>query len=311
MLKGYQIKEKIRDGSVGTVWKALSPKGETVAIKRIFRKNADVAKKLKQFRHEATLTARLDHPSIIKVHEFVDLPPQPFIVMEYFDSENLKFCIQQAPKRIDGMEFGILRQAAEALAYIHSKNIIHKDLKPDNILVSTGSDVRLIDFSLGETKMDRLLQFGRKTEGSPLYMAPEQIRGQKCDTRSDIYALGVVMYEVITKVPPFTAPSMELIFQKHLQEVPVPLSQKVPAISSEMNEIVLRMLSKKRENRPQDLTMVLHELLKWEKKLLPVRKSQVLPCPEPGSPELDPDADPEEYYDPDKVSKPDTQQENG
>ena len=314
MLKGYRITEKIRDGSVGTVWKALSPKGETVALKRIFRKNAEISRRLRRFRHEASLTAGLDHPSIVKVIEFKDVEPLPFIVMEYFESENLKHCIHKLPDRVTGQEFRILRQTAEALAYIHSKNIIHKDIKPENILVSADSDVRLIDFSLGETRMDRLFQFGRKIEGSPLYMSPEQVQGLRCDSRSDIYSLGTVIYEVITKTPPFTAPSMERIFQKHIRELPVPLSQKVPSISSELNELVLRMLAKKRERRPQDLTMVLHELQKWEKKHLAVRVRQVVPCPDPVSPDFDPDADPDEYYDPDKVSnpevKPDPKEEN-
>jgi len=204
-LKGYLVQDKIKDGSVGTVWRATNSRDQVFALKQIALDNARVAAKVRQFKKEATLTQELQHPNIIKVFEYVDAKPQPFFVMEYFDSENLKFSMAQLPGRVHKKEFQILMQVAGALDFVHAKGIVHKDIKPENVLVNERSEARLIDFSLASTKWDRLLQFGKKVEGTPMYMAPEQIRGDKCDARTDLYSFGAMMYELLTKRPPFMA----------------------------------------------------------------------------------------------------------
>ena len=181
-LKGYLLQEKIRDGSVGTVWRATDSKQQVVAIKQMSPAAAADPDKVKAFEKEASLTQKLAHKSIIRVVEMLDCSP-PAFVMEYFESENLKYALWNMPQRIVKHEFRILRQVADALAFVHSQGVVHKDIKPENVLVNAKQEVRLIDFSLAQTKMDRILQFSRRIEGTPLYMAPEQIRGEKCDPR--------------------------------------------------------------------------------------------------------------------------------
>ncbi len=278
ILRGYQIVEKIKDGSVGTVWRATNSRNETFAIKQISQKNAARGDKVKQFKREATLTQELKHPGIIKVYDYVDHGSQPFFVMEYFESENLKYAMWHLPERVYKYEFHILRQIAEALSYLHGKGIIHKDLKPENVLVDARSSVRLIDFSLAQTKMDRMLQFGRRVEGTPLYMAPEQVQGKKCDNRSDIYSFGVMMYELLTKRPPFLGTTPAALLEKHIREPATPMKHIVKTIAPELDQVVLRMLAKKPEDRYQDMASVLFELSKWEKKDTVIRLRQVEPA---------------------------------
>lgn len=278
-LRGYEITEKIRDGSVGTVWKARNPKGEVVAVKQISAKNARIPHKLKEFQREAALTRSLRHPQIIRVYEYVNLEPQPFFSMEYFESESLKHAIAYLPERLYKKEFHILRLVAEALEYLHAQGIVHKDVKPENVLVSEDAEVRLIDFSLAKTKWDRMLQFGKKVEGTPLYMAPEQLRGEKCDPRTDIYSFGTLAYELLARNAPFMAPDQDQIIQKQLKERPAPLMSHVPTISPEVNAFIFQMLEKDPDKRIPDMKFVLKHLSNWDDKDTSVRIRQVAPLP--------------------------------
>jgi len=277
ILKGYQIVEKIKDGSVGTVWKATK-NNQTYALKILAEKHLAHAGKVRQFKKEATLTQRMAHPNIVKVYEYLDHRPGPFFAMEYFESENLKYAMWHRPERVYKYEFKILRQAADALRTIHSAGVVHKDVKPENLLVDARAEVRLIDFSLGQTKMDRLLQFGRRVEGTPLYMAPEQIRGEKCDPRTDIYAFGVLVYELLTKRPPFLGTTEHAILEKHLKEPPLSMRSHVKTLAPELDALICRMLGKRRDDRFQDMGEVLYELAKWEKKDTVMRLRQVEPA---------------------------------
>ncbi len=276
-IQGYQIVDKIKDGSVGTVWRAVNTKGQLFALKILSEKNAQRPRKVRQFKHEALLTRKLDHRNIIKVFEYHDVNP-PFFTMEFFDSENLKYAMWHQPERVHKYEFPILRQIAEALAYIHAQGIIHKDIKPENVLISDKTEVKLIDFSLGQTKMDRFLQFARRTEGTPLYMAPEQVQGLKCDERSDIYSFGVMMYELLAKRPPFLGTTETALLEKHVKEPAPPIRNFVKTLSPDLEAFLAKLLSKKREDRCADMTTVICELSRWEKRDTVIRLRQVEPA---------------------------------
>jgi serine/threonine-protein kinase len=278
-LKGYLVLDKIKDGSVGTVWRAANSSRKQFALKQIALEHVTDSAKVKQFAKEAVLTKKLTHPNIIRVHEYHDVRPQPFFVMEYFESENLKYAMSQAPERVHKKEFQILMAVADALAYVHEQGIIHKDVKPENVLVSASSDVRLIDFSLSQTKWDRLLQFGRKVEGTPLYMAPEQIRGARCDARTDVYSFGVMMYELLAKRHPFMAESQEKILEKHLREAPVSMRTFVRTIDAALDRFVLRLLNKNPDGRFQTMSDVMQELARWCKQDTVLRLKQVVDAP--------------------------------
>lgn len=278
-LKGYMVIDKIKDGSVGTVWRGVNSAKKQFALKQIALKNANDSSKLRQFMKEASLTRKLSHPNIIKVFDYVDVRPQPFFVMEFFESENLKYAMAHMPERIVKKEFQILMGIADALAYVHAQGIVHKDMKPENVLINGRSEVRLIDFSLAQTKWDRFLQFGKKVEGTPLYMAPEQIRGERCDARTDMYSFGVMMYEMLAKRPLFMADSQDKILQRHLSEAPIPLSAIQPTASRDLDAFVLRLLAKKPEHRYSDMTTVMQELSRWNKCDTVLRMRQVVDAP--------------------------------
>ena len=277
-LKDYKIVEKIKDGSVGAVYRATHPRYKTIAIKVLHPKHVGIARKIRRFRKEAQLGARFRHANIIKVYEYVNVKPQPFFSMEYFDSEELKYAMWHLTERVHTYEFYILRQVAQALEFIHRQGIIHKDLKPENVLVGRDSKIRLIDFSLGQSKVDRLLQFGRRTEGTPLYMAPEQIQGVRCDPRTDIYAFGILIYELLAKRPPFLGTTERNLLEKHVKEPPPPIRKFVKTLAPELEAFIARLLSKRREDRPQSMTDVIFELSRWEKKDTVVRLKQVEPA---------------------------------
>jgi serine/threonine protein kinase len=278
-LKGYLVIDKIKDGSVGTVWRGVNSAKKEFALKQIALKKANDSTQLRLFEKEANLTKKLSHPNIIKVFEYIDAKPQPFFVMEFFESENLKYAMAHMPERVQKKEFQILMAVADALAYVHAQGIVHKDMKPENVLINSRSEVRLIDFSLAQTKWDRFLQFGKRVEGTPLYMAPEQIRGERCDARTDMYSFGVMMYEMLAKRPLFMAESPEKILQRHLNEQPIPLSAIQPTASRDLDAFLLRLLAKKPENRYPDMSTVMQELSRWSKCDTVVRMRQVVDAP--------------------------------
>lgn len=277
ILKGCQIVEKVKDGSVGTVWRARNPQNHSVAIKILAPEHSRLPRKIRQFKHEATLTQKLGHRYIIRVHEYVPASPQPYFIMEYFPSENLKYAMWHMPDRVWKKEFYILRQIAEALAYLHAQGIVHRDVKPENVLINPNAEVRLIDFSLAQSKWDRLLQFGKRVEGTPLYMSPEQIRGERCGPQSDMYSFGVLMYELLAKQPPFIGTTERKILEKHVKEPPPPMSIHVSTISSDLDALVKKMLAKNPADRFKDMTAILFELSRWERKDTQIRIRQVDP----------------------------------
>jgi serine/threonine protein kinase len=276
LIKGYLVIEKIKEGSVGPVWRVTDSRNQVHALKQMSERNAADPDKVRQFRKEATLTRKLAHPNIIKVVDLLDTTPPSFL-MEYFESENLKCALWNAPERVVKHEFRILRQVADALSFVHEQGVVHKDVKPENVLVNAQAEARLIDFSLAQTRMDRLLQFGKRASGTPLYMPPEQIRGEKCDRRADVYSFGVMMYELLTRRPPFLGTTPQAILEKHLKEPPPSMRSWVPTLAQELDAVVLRMLAKKKEDRWPDMTAVYYELAKWEKKDTVIRVRQLGP----------------------------------
>jgi serine/threonine-protein kinase len=261
VLNGYQIIAKIKDGSVGTVWKGRNPFNEDVAIKVLGSQHVRNARKRREFRNEAKIAHSLHHEAIIKVHRFLDADPQPFYVMEYFDSENLKYALANLNDRIRGKEFRILIAICDALHYVHQRGVVHLDVKPENVLISASSEIRLIDFSIARTWWGRLLRMGRsKWGGTPGYMAPEQILGRLVTPATDQYAFGVLAYEMLTRRTPFAATHCAALLDKHLGQSPPPLRSHVRTMPADIDRIVMRMLEKRPRDRWADMAAVSYEL---------------------------------------------------
>jgi serine/threonine-protein kinase len=215
--------------------------------------------------HEATVGKQLAHPNIIKIITVIKDVKNPCIVMEFFPAGSLKL-------RLMGKQFDfikekahtILKQTATALAFMNAKGWVHKDVKLDNLLANSAGEVRLIDFALAERIqtgwMAKMFRRKSKPQGTRSYMSPEQIRGQLLDARADVYSFGASAYELVTRRPPFRGLSAQDLLIKHISEKPMSPRYHNPEVSEEFADLVLRMLAKKKEDRPRDFHQVLMQL---------------------------------------------------
>jgi serine/threonine protein kinase len=217
-------------------------------------------------KHEANVGKQLAHQNVIRIITVSKDSKNPYYVMEFFPAGSLK--IRLLRKQFDFVReriHSILKQGATALAYMNASGWIHRDVKPDNFLVNAAGELRLIDFALSQRIQRESLfskLFRRKTvvQGTRSYMSPEQIRGQHLDGRADIYSFGASAYELVTARPPFRGMSNQDLLNKHIAEKPVTPQVYNPDLTDEFSNLVLRMLAKKREERPRDFHEVLMQL---------------------------------------------------
>ena len=260
-IQGYIIKKLIKEGGFGSVYLAKRAKdNKVVAIKILNPKTASSLKHQMQFFNEVKLLKKLDHPYIIQIYEKLRDAPRPALTMEYFESETLKDLIIRKSDLIEKYGIKIFREIAEALKYLHDKKIIHKDLKPENILVNSKGEVRLIDFSIAE-KLNIFSYFRKRIrEGTPLYLAPEQIKRKHPDCRTDIFSLGATFYYAFTGKPHINASSDKALLQQQLRGVVTKLKKLNKEIPYQLDNVIMRMLKKKPEERYQSMAEMLFEL---------------------------------------------------
>jgi serine/threonine protein kinase len=214
--------------------------------------------------HEAMVGKQLAHPNIIKIMCVVKDDKNPCIVMEFFPVGSLKLRLMAKQfEFIKEKAHTILKQAATALAFMNAKGWVHKDVKLDNILANGAGEVRLIDFALAEripTGWAKMFRRRSKPQGTRSYMSPEQIRGQMLDGRADVYSFGASAYELVAGRPPFRGLSAQDLLVKHISEKPLSPRFHNPEVTEEFADLVLRMLAKKKEDRPRDFHEVLMAL---------------------------------------------------
>jgi len=254
----YRIEQKIGQGGMGVVYLAVHPLiGKRAAIKILKKELCADPHQLERFIDEARVVNQIGHPNIVDVFAFGEMPDgRSYFVMEYLKGETLRARIARSP--IGPIEVGqIVRPLARALEAAHEKGVIHRDLKPDNVFLVAQrneiSTVKLLDF--GIAKLARNDHRVEKTAtgaivGTPQYIAPEQAKGYTIDHRADIYALGGIIYELLTGRPPFVADNAMEMVAKHLMETPLPPSQFAPSVAPELDDLVLRMLAKTPDGRP-------------------------------------------------------------
>jgi len=199
----YRILEKLGEGGMGVVYKAQDTKlKRTVALKFLPSHISESPEEKARFIHEAQSASALNHPNITTIHEIDEFEGQMFIVMEYCEGKTLKQIIEKETpsiKRI--LDLGI--QICEGLTAAHKKEIVHRDIKSDNIMVTQEGQVKITDFGLAKLKGATKLTKSRSTLGTAAYMSPEQASGEEVDSRSDIFSFGVVLYELLTRRLPF------------------------------------------------------------------------------------------------------------
>lgn len=241
----YRITGFLGAGGMGQVYKAIHPGLErTVAVKvlRDFDANPSF---LERFRREAKLAARLAHPSIVAVYDYDTFRGAPYLVMEFVEGRSLKDLIREGPMNpVRCVE--IARAVADALHYAHEQGVVHRDVKPTNVMIEPNGRPRLLDFGLSRSEADGSFSLTGDIIGTPAYMSPEQASGKRgaVDRRSDVYSLGATLYEMLTGRPPLAGGSVLELIARIPDEPPRPPSELRPGLSSALDAAILRALAK-------------------------------------------------------------------
>lgn len=247
ILGNYRILRKIGEGGMGEVYMARDVGLERdVAIKIISSELARNPGLMARFRVEAIAQARLNHPNIVTIHSFEQQKDTYYIVMEYVEGKVLNEIIKETEKMPVKLVLKICSQLLDGIAYAHKKGVLHRDIKPANIFVRPDETVKIGDFGIAKVSgIDGLTRSGA-TVGTLLYSSPEQIRGEKMGPGTDIYSLGVTLYEMLTGVQPFkTGSGSDFEIQKaHLERIPGNPSSINKAVSSDLDAVVMKSLAK-------------------------------------------------------------------
>lgn len=273
----YKILEKLGEGGMGVVYKAEDTKlKRIVALKFLPQHLTSTETEQSRFRQEAQAAAALNHPNICAIHTIEEYDGQQFIDMEFIDGTTLR---QKIPiqKIQDVLTFAI--QVAEALQEAHSKGIVHRDIKADNIMINSRNQVKVMDFGLAKLKGSAMLTKSSSTVGTLAYMSPEQIQGEAVDARSDIFSFGVVLFEMLTGTLPFRGEHEAAMMYSIINEEPEPIRKYLPELSSDFIYIIDKALEKSPNDRYQSVNEILVDLRRVKRQSTKVIRSQVYAVP--------------------------------
>src|SRR5512143_1173216 len=249
----YEVVSALGQGAMGTVYRAVDPLIErTVAIKTINLNlsKAERAEFEERFYREAKSAGRLNHAHIVTIYDVGETGDSAYIAMEYVEGKSLREMLDSGVVLPVELITRIAARVASALNYAHENHVVHRDIKPANIMITSNRDVKIMDFGIAQIPTGSRTQLGTVL-GSPKYMAPEQVAGKPADGRADIFALGVVLYEMLTGTTPFNGDNLSAIMYKILNEEPAPPSTANPRVPPAFDRIISRALAKRPEDRYQ------------------------------------------------------------
>lgn len=256
----YEIREHIATGGMASVYKTWDNRVERiVAIKVLRSLDKNDTRAVERFRREARAAAALAHPNAVTIYDFVEEAGQYFLVMEYIPGPTLKQLVGQRRQLQAQEAIEIAAQVCSVLQVAHARGFIHRDIKPQNIMLVLGGPVggiidrgvlvKLTDFGIVRVAEDAGLTNSGIVLGTADYLSPEQARGETLTASSDLYSLGVVMFEMLTGQPPFVGPTAVSIAMQHASANPPPIRKYNPAIPPILEQLVLRALEKETEDR--------------------------------------------------------------
>lgn len=261
----YEIVKLLGEGGMGAVYRAHDRElDRVVALKVIRPELARNALVLQRFKQELILARQITHRNIIRIFDLGQAEGTRFITMEFIEGEDLSAILARQGKLAAREAAEIIGQAARGLEAAHAEGVVHRDLKPQNIMLDTQGKVSVMDFGIARSMDASNMTRTGALMGTPTYMSPEQAQGHKVDARSDIYTLGVIFYEMLTGNPPFVADNPMATLVRRLREKPVPPVQVEPTVPKAIDAMVVKMLATKPEDRYQSATELLADLGAYE-----------------------------------------------
>jgi serine/threonine protein kinase/tetratricopeptide (TPR) repeat protein len=265
----YQIIEELGKGGMGKVYRALDKDlNEEVALKLIKPEIVLEKKTVERFRNELRLARKISHRNVGRMYELMEFMGVHYITMEYVPGQDLRSLIRQTGKLTAETAVSIAKEICEGLAEAHRLGVVHRDLKPSNILIDKQGDAKIMDFGIARSLKSKGITGTRMMIGTPEYMSPEQVESEDIDQRSDIYSLGVVLYEMLTGRVPFEGDTPLSVAYKHKNKTPPNPREFNAQITDELNVLILKCLEKTKEERYQSAGEVRSQLEEIGKGLL-------------------------------------------